>query len=115
MKYVDYVCAWTLFVLGVGGVMNTEIRHPPHAVLDTPLLWILVAMFNLLRLRNGYSVANLKVFCIGANLATLILETVRLRMFGFFSFGSILAVFILAETAFSLRETATAEARVLAD
>jgi hypothetical protein len=72
-------------------------------------------MFNLLRLRNGYSVADLKAFCIGANLATLILETVRLRMFGFLGFGSVLALFILAETAFSLRETMTANAPVLAD
>ena len=68
---------------------------------------------TLLRLRNGYIVANMKVFCIGANLATLILEIVRLRMFGFFGFGTALALFILAETVFSLSETMTA--KVLAD
>jgi hypothetical protein len=103
MKCVDYACAWTLFVVGVVGIMNTEIRHPLHAVLDTPLLWLCVAMFNLLRLRNGYSVANLKVFCIGANLATLALETVRLKMFGFFDFGFVVALLILTETILSLR------------
>jgi hypothetical protein len=103
MKYVDYACAWAVFVVGVVGIMTTEIRHSPHAVLDTPLLWLCVAMFNLLRLRNGYSVANLKVFCIGVNLATLALETVRLRMFGFFGFGLVVALLILVETIFSLR------------
>jgi hypothetical protein len=63
MKYVDYACAWTVFVIGVVGMTAIEIRHPPQAVLDTPLLWIFVAMFNLLRLRNGYSVRGLRVFC----------------------------------------------------
>ena len=60
-------------------------------------------MFNLLRLRKGYSMANLKVFCIGANLATMALEMVRLRMFGIFGFGLYVAWLILAETIFSLR------------
>jgi hypothetical protein len=81
-KYLDFACAWTVFVIGVVGMMAIEIRHPPHAVLDTPLLWIFVAMFNLLRLQNGYSVRNLKAFCIGANVAALALEAVRIRMFG---------------------------------
>ena len=68
MKYVDSACAWAVFAVGVVGIVITEMRHPPHAVLDTPLLWLCIAMFNLLRLRNGYQVANLKVFCVGANL-----------------------------------------------
>jgi hypothetical protein len=100
MKYVDYACAWAIFVLGVAGMTAIEIRHPPQAVLDTPLLWIFVAMFNLLRLRNGYNVRSLKVFCIGANVSTLALEVVRLRMFGLVFLVS--ALLILAETLFSL-------------
>ncbi len=100
MKYVDYACAWAVFVIGVVGMTAIEIRHPPHAVLDTPLLWVFVAMFNLLRLRNGYSVRSLAVFCIGANVATLALEVVRLRMFGL---GFLVtASLILVETIFSL-------------
>jgi len=72
-------------------------------------------MFNLLRLRNGYSVANLKAFCIGANLAALTLEVLRLKMFGFLGFGSIIAFLILAETVFSitqLSEGATLDSRI---
>jgi hypothetical protein len=102
MKYVDYLCASTIFIAGVAAMITTEIRHPPHAVLDTPLVWILVAMINLLRLRNGYSVRNLRVFCIGANLSTLTLEVLRLSMFGVFGFGSVIAFLILAEALFSL-------------
>ena len=82
MKYLDYACAYLLFLTGVLGILSTEIRHPSGAVLDTPVLWILVSMFNLLRLRNGYSVSGLKVFCVGANLAGLVLEVVRFKMFG---------------------------------
>jgi hypothetical protein len=100
MKYVDYVCAWAVFVIGIAGMIAIEIRHPPHAVLDTPLLWVFVAMFNLLRLHNGYSVQGLRVFCIGANVATLVLEVIRVRMFGL---GFLVTAFlILAETIFSL-------------
>jgi hypothetical protein len=92
---------WTVFVVGVVGIMLIEMRHPPHAVLDTPLLWVFVAMFNLLRLGNGYSVRSLRVFCVGANVAALALEVVRLRMFGV---GFLVtASLILVETFFSLR------------
>lgn len=98
--YADYACAWIVLVLGIVGILQTEVRHPAHAVLDTPLLWILLAMLNLLRLRNGYSVRGLRVFCIGANAAVLALEAVRLGMFG--PLGLIVAVPILAETIFSI-------------
>jgi hypothetical protein len=102
LKFVDYLCASIIFGTGVIAMITIEVRHPPHAVLDTPVLWIVVSMFNLLRLRNGYGVTNLGVFCIGANLATLVLEVVRLRMFGFVGFGSVVAVPVFAEVLFSL-------------
>jgi hypothetical protein len=101
MKYVDYACAWILFAAGVGGMVATEVRHPPQAVLDTPLLWIFVATFNLLRLRNGNGVKGLNVSCTGANLAALALEAVRLKMFG--PFGLVVGLPILAELIFSAR------------
>jgi hypothetical protein len=82
------------------GILRIEVLHPANAVLDAPLLWILLAMLNLLRLHNGYGVRGLKVFCIGANVAVLALEAVRFRMFG--SVSLIVAVPILAETLFSI-------------
>ena len=85
MRIFDYACAYALLLIGMLGILSVEVWHPPRAVLDTPVLWILVSMFNLLRLRNGYSVASLKVFCIGANLAALAMEVVRFKMFGPFS------------------------------
>ena len=100
MRIIDYGFAWILFALGVIALVWTEIVHPKGAVLDSPLLWIMVAMFNLLRLRNGYHVSGLKVFCVGANLALLVLESVRVRMFG--PLNLIEAVPILAETLFSV-------------
>jgi len=100
MRYVDYGCAWIVFAAGATGILATEVRRPPGVVLDTSLLWIFLAMINLLRLRNGYAVKGLKVFCIGANLSVLALEAVRLRIFG--PFGLLMAVPILCETSFSI-------------
>jgi hypothetical protein len=100
MKYLDYACAYLLFLIGVLGIFSTEIRHPNGAVLDTPILCILVSMFNLLRLRNGYSVSGLKVFCVGANLAGLAIEVVRFKMFG--PFALVQGIPILGVTIFSI-------------
>ena len=111
MKYVDYVCAWAIFAMGIVGVLVTEIRHPVHAVLDTPILWILVAMFNLLRLQNGYGVKSLKIFCIGANVAVVALESVRFKMFG--PLGLVVALPIACEAIFSIVRSNSSEARGL--
>ena len=100
MKYLDYACTYLLFLTGVLGILRTEIRHPSGAVLDTPVLWILVSMFNLLRLRNGYGVSGLRVFCVGANLAGLAIEVVRFKMFG--PFALIQGIPILGVTIFSI-------------
>lgn len=100
MKYADYACAWMILVQGIVGIVITEMRHLRGAVLDTPLLWILLAMLNLLRLGNSYHVKGLRVFCIGANVSVLALEVVRFKMFG--PWTLITVVPILAETFFSI-------------
>ena len=73
MKYADYACAWFIFAIGMIDVVLTEVTHPPGVILDTGLLWIFVAMFNLLRLRNGDSIKGLTIVCITANLAESVL------------------------------------------
>jgi len=78
----------------------TELRHPPGAVLDTPLLWIFVATFNFLGLRNDDGVKGLRISCIGANVSELVLEIIRMKMWGL-SF-LIVALPLLAETIFSM-------------
>jgi hypothetical protein len=100
MKYLGYACTYLLFLSGILGILSTEIWHPKGAVLDTPILWILISMFNLLRLRNGYSVAGLKVFCVGANLAGWVMEVVRFEMFG--ALDLIEGIPLLALTIFSI-------------
>lgn len=59
----------------------TSSFHARGAVFDTGLLYIVVAMFNLLRLRNGYKVRMLKAFCLGANGSALALEILRMDMY----------------------------------
>jgi hypothetical protein len=81
MKYLDEACAWLIFLAGVVHMVLTEVFPGRGGVLDTGLLVIFLAMFNLLRIRNGYTVKLLKVFCIGANVATLMFEIVRWNMF----------------------------------
>ena len=108
MRYLDYICAWTILGAAVSFMLFTEISHPPGAVLDVPFLWTLVAMLNFLRLRNDYpSVKGLKVTCVGANLIALTLEIVRLKLFGsvvlksWGPFALIVALAVLGETIFS--------------
>jgi hypothetical protein len=100
MKYADYACAWFILAIGMIDVVLTEVTHPPGVILDTGLLWIFVAMFNLLRLRNGASIKGLTIVCIAANLAESVLELYRMT----WSPRPIVvvAVPILCETVFSI-------------
>jgi hypothetical protein len=102
MKYADQACAWIIFFAGIAHILSTEIWHPRGVTLDLGLVWIFLAMFNLLRIGNGTSVKSLKVFCIGANLATLMFEVLRWKMFS--PRGGIMAIVVLAETLFSVRQ-----------
>jgi hypothetical protein len=64
-------------------MLAIEILHLRGAILNIPFLWLLVAMLNFLRLRNGYArVPGLMVTCVGANFVALTLETVRWKLFG---------------------------------
>ena len=80
MRYLDEACAWLIFLAGMSHLVITETFHSPGVVLDTGLLWIFVAMFNLLRIRNGSTVRLLKVFCLGANISALTFEIARWHM-----------------------------------
>jgi hypothetical protein len=83
MRYLDYVFAWAILLTAVSFMLAIEILHLPNAILDIPFLWLLVAMLNFLRLRNGYArVPGLMVTCVGANVVALTLEIVRWRLFG---------------------------------
>ncbi len=53
MRYVDQACAWMILLAGVAHILITELAHIPGAVLDPGVMWIFLAMLNLLRIRNG--------------------------------------------------------------
>jgi hypothetical protein len=100
MKYADKLCAWLIFGAGILHIVLTDFFHL-RGSLDTALVWVFASMLNLLRIRNGYSVPHLKIFCAGANVSVLMLEAVRWRLFE----GSLsLAIFslFLIETLFTL-------------
>jgi hypothetical protein len=83
MKYIDYACAWAMFLTAVIFLAVIEFWRPRWAGFDTPLFWIPVAMINFLRIRNGYrSFEGLRTFAIVANLMVLILEVIRLGEWG---------------------------------
>lgn len=83
MRYLDYICARTILLAAVSFMLAIEILHLRGAILDIPFLWLLVAMLNFLRLRNGYGrVPGLMVTCVGANLVALTMEIVRWRLSG---------------------------------
>ena len=77
MRTLDEACAWLIFFAGVGHIVLLEIFRWRGGVLDTGLLYILVAMFNLLRTRNSAVTRLLLVFCLGANVCALVLEIAR--------------------------------------
>jgi hypothetical protein len=106
IRYVDSTLAWIIFACGVAGIVSILLPfHMLFRSLDTPLLCLFVAMFNLLRVRNGRSAKTLTTFCIGANLAVVMLEAGRLKMWGPFAlFG---ALPILCELVFSVRTAVT--------
>jgi hypothetical protein len=82
MKYLDYACAWIIFLSALVFIVIVGFWHPRGMFLDAPLLWIRVAMMNFLRLRNGYSgILGLRTFCIAANLIAFTLETLGFGLF----------------------------------
>ena len=76
MKRLDEACAWLIFLAGVSHIVFLEI-YRWRGVLDTGLLYIFVAMFNLLRIRSRETTRLILVFCLGANVAALLLEILR--------------------------------------
>lgn len=105
MKYLDWLCAWLLFCLGVYHLLHTEIFHPRGVTLDLGLIWLLLSMFNFLRIRNGYTVAGLRTYCLGANVSVLVFEILRLRMYGLDNL--VQAIPVLVELLFSVRPLGT--------
>jgi hypothetical protein len=127
MKYLDYACAWAMFLTAILLIVIIGFWHPSGMYLDEPLLWIPVAMMNFLRLRNGYSrVRGLRTFCLMSNLIAFMLVALGFGLFAsrtLQSWGSsylihalnwwipyfLVALCALVETLFSLRKNDSLE------
>jgi hypothetical protein len=83
MRYIDSALAWILLLTAIVVILYTEIVHPRGAVLDTPFLWLVISMMNLVRVRNTHStVPGLRTSSIAANLVGATAEIVRFKLFG---------------------------------
>jgi hypothetical protein len=68
MKLLDRACAGALFLLAVVECWLVPRDYTGRIwIFGTGLALLFTAMLNLLRLRNGYRVQGLRLFCIGAN------------------------------------------------
>jgi hypothetical protein len=100
MKTADHICAWALFIWAFLSIVMIEIRHPLGAVLDTPVLWIVTAILNVLRLRDGKGNRDLRRSCVAVNTIVLMIEIARWKMFG--AWTAIATILVLIETVFSI-------------
>lgn len=72
MTFLDRVCAGTVFLLAVLECWLVPRTYTGRLwIFGTGLALLFTAMLNLLRIRNGYSVRGLRLFCLGANLMML--------------------------------------------
>jgi hypothetical protein len=72
MKLLDRLGAGTLFILAIADCLLVPRTYTGRIwILGTALSLLFTAMLNLLRIRNGYAVRGLKMYCIAANILML--------------------------------------------
>ncbi|HEY7617484.1 MAG TPA: hypothetical protein VH744_11820 [Terriglobales bacterium] len=68
MKRFDRVCAGAIFLLAIAHCLTAgSATHARLWYFSGGLAVLFAAMLNLLRIRNGYAVKGLRMFCIAAN------------------------------------------------
>jgi hypothetical protein len=73
MKFFDRSCAGALFLLAIVECWLVPRDYPGRIwIFGTGLALLFTAMLNLLRIRNGYSVRGLRLFCLGADVIMLV-------------------------------------------
>lgn len=73
MRWFDRSCAGALFLLAIVECWLVPRDYTGRIwIFGTGLALLFTAMLNLLRIRNGYSVRGLRLFCSGANVMMLI-------------------------------------------
>ena len=83
MRHLDRVCAGALFLLAIVECWLVPRDYTGRIwIFGTGLALLFVAMLNLLRIRNGYSVRGLKMFCIGANVVMTVFVAALMASIG---------------------------------
>lgn len=73
MRFLDRLCAVTLFLLAIVHCLLVSRTYTGRIwIYGTGLALLFTAMLNVLRIRNGGAVKNLKLFCITANVTMLV-------------------------------------------
>lgn len=112
MTILDRLCAGTLFVLAVVEcVMVPKTYSGRIWVLGTDLALLFTAMLNVLRIRNGYVMQGLKMFCIAGNVTMLVFAVALMSSIGQVATVRnpqvvLVAGLLLVETGFSLGKNA---------
>jgi hypothetical protein len=83
MKIVDRCCAVTLFVLAVVACLMIPRTYIGRIwILGTDFALLFTAMMNVLRIRNGYIMRGLRLFCIAANVTMLVFAIALMASIG---------------------------------
>ena len=83
MKLLDRLCAGTLFLLAIVECLLVPKTYTGRIwILGTDLALLFAAMLNVLRIRNGYVVQGLKMFCIAGNVTMLALFAALMASIG---------------------------------
>src|SRR5579872_505860 len=83
MGLIDRACAGTLFVLAIVECLLVPKTYTGRIwLLGTDLALLFTGMLNVLRIRNGYGVQGLRMFCIAANLTMLVFAAALMMSIG---------------------------------
>jgi hypothetical protein len=110
MKIFDRFCATSLFVLAiVDGLLVPKTYTGRIWIFGTCMALLFTAMLNVLRIRNGYAIRGLKMFCITANITMLVFAIAMIASIGKSRTLQhpqvpLVGAVILVETAFSLEK-----------
>jgi len=111
VRHVDRVCAGAFFLLAIVECWLVPRDYTGRIwIFGTGLALLFVAMLNLLRIRNGYSVRGLKMFCVGANVVMTVFVAALMASIGgekTLSNPQVVVIFglLLVETGFSFGNT----------
>lgn len=112
MKILDRLCAGTLFVIAVVECLLVPKAYTGRIwILGTDLALLFAAMLNVLRIRNGYIMQGLKMFCIAGNVTMLVFAIALMASIGQLTTLRnpqllLVAGLLLVETVFSLGKNA---------